>query len=67
MVLRVKPTPTRFPTDSLYTPMDNTPSHSTYQVCATRGAVAVVVVLVDLNTSKAKLRGAKHQREKTRW
>ncbi len=27
MVLRVKPTPTRFPTNSLYTPMDNTPLH----------------------------------------
>ncbi len=38
MVLRVRPTPTRFPTNSLYTPMDNTTSHSTFQVCATRGA-----------------------------
>ncbi len=28
MVLRVKPTPTRFPTNSLYTPMGNTPLHS---------------------------------------
>ncbi len=28
MVLRVKPTPTRFPTNSLYTPMDNTTLHS---------------------------------------
>ncbi len=28
MVLRVKPTPTRFPTNSLYTPMENTPLHS---------------------------------------
>ncbi len=28
MVLRVKPTPTRLPTNSLYTPMDNTPLHS---------------------------------------
>ncbi len=28
MVLRVKPTPARFPTNSLYTPMDNTPMHS---------------------------------------
>ncbi len=28
MVLRVKPTPTRFPTNSLNTPMDNTPLHS---------------------------------------
>ncbi len=28
MVLRVKPTPTQFPTNSLYTPMDNTLLHS---------------------------------------
>ncbi len=28
MVLRVKPTRTRFPTKSIYTPMDNTPLHS---------------------------------------
>ncbi len=27
MALRVKPTPTRFPTSSLYTPMDNTSLH----------------------------------------
>ncbi len=27
MVLRVKPTPTRVPTNSLYSPMDNTPLH----------------------------------------
>ncbi len=27
MVLRVKPTPTRLPTNSLYTPVDNTPLH----------------------------------------
>ncbi len=33
MVLRVKLTPTRFPTNSLYTPMDNTPSHSISSVC----------------------------------
>ncbi len=33
MVLRVKPTPTRFPTNSLYTPMDNTPLHSISSVC----------------------------------
>ncbi len=32
MVLRLKSTPTRFPTNSLYTPMDNTP----------RGALSVV-------------------------
>ncbi len=28
MVLRVKPTPTLFPTNSLYNPMDSTPLHS---------------------------------------
>ncbi len=33
MVLRVKPTPTQFPTNSLYTPMDNTPLHSISSDC----------------------------------
>ncbi len=33
MVLRVKPTPTRLPTNSLCTPMDNTPLHSISSVC----------------------------------
>ncbi len=33
MLLRVKPRPTRFPTNSLYTPMDNTPLHSILCVC----------------------------------
>ncbi len=33
MVIRVKPTPTRFPTNSLYIPMDNTPMHSISSVC----------------------------------
>ncbi len=33
MVLHVKPTPTRFPTNSLYTPMDNTPLHSISSMC----------------------------------
>ncbi len=33
MVLRVKPSPTRLPTNSLYTPMDNTPLHSLPSVC----------------------------------
>ncbi len=33
MVLLVKPTPTRFLTDSLYTPMDNTPLHSIRSAC----------------------------------
>ncbi len=33
MVLRVKPTPTRFPTNGLNTPMDNTPLHSISSLC----------------------------------
>ncbi len=33
MVIRVKPTPTRFPTNSLYTPMDNTPLYPMSSVC----------------------------------
>ncbi len=33
MVLRVRPTPTQFPTNSLYTPMDNTLLHSISSVC----------------------------------
>ncbi len=38
MVLIVKPTLTRFPTNSLYTPMDNTTLHS-----MSSGAAAAVV------------------------
>ncbi len=34
MVLRVKPTPTRFPTNTLYTPMNNTLLHSISRVAA---------------------------------
>ncbi len=33
MVLRVKPTLIRFPTNSFHTPMDNTPLHSITNVC----------------------------------
>ncbi len=32
MALQVKPTPTRFPTSILYTPMDDTPLHSVLSV-----------------------------------
>ncbi len=47
MVPRVKPTPTRFPTNSLYTPMDDTPLHSISSAChlwgvAKDSAVAVL-------------------------
>ncbi len=38
MVLRVKPTPTRFPINSLYTPIDNTLLHSISSVCHPWGA-----------------------------
>ncbi len=37
MILRVKPTPTRLPTNSRYTPMDNTPLHSIPNVCHSCG------------------------------
>ncbi len=33
MIFRVRPTPTRFPTNSLYTPIDNTTLHSISSVC----------------------------------
>ncbi len=33
MALRVKPAPTRFPTNSLYTSMGNKPLHSISSVC----------------------------------
>ncbi len=39
MVVRVKPTPTRFPTNSLYTPMCNTPLHPISSVCLPWGAL----------------------------
>ncbi len=39
MVLRVRPTSTRFPTNSLYTPMGNTPLHSISSVCQTCSVV----------------------------
>ncbi len=42
MVLRVKPTPTRFPTNSLYSPMDNTPLHFIQSVCHPLGRDAFV-------------------------
>ncbi len=41
MVLRVKPTPTRFPTNSLYNTMDNTPLHFIPSVCHLRGTSVV--------------------------
>ncbi len=39
MVLPIKPTPTRFPTNSHYTPMDNTPLHSISSVCHSWGTL----------------------------
>ncbi len=45
MVLRVKPTSTRFPTNSLYTPMDNTPMHSITSVCHPWGFSICVLFL----------------------
>ncbi len=42
MVLRVKPTPIRFPTNNLYTPMDNTPLHSISSVCHPWGVLSLL-------------------------
>ncbi len=39
MILRVKPTPARFPTNSLYTPVDNTLLHSISSVCYPWGVI----------------------------
>ncbi len=39
VVLRVRPTPARFPINSLYIPMDNTPLHSISSVCHPWGKV----------------------------
>ncbi len=44
-VFRIKPTTTRFPTNSLYTPMGNTPLHSISSM-GHPWVVAVVVVVV---------------------
>ncbi len=41
MVLRVKPSPTRLPINSLYTPMDNTLLHSISSVCHPWGHAVV--------------------------
>ncbi len=41
---RVKPTTTRFPTNSLYAPMDNTPLHPIPSVCHPWGCKAVLLV-----------------------
>ncbi len=38
MVLRVKPAPTRFTTNRLYTPMDSIPLHSLLNVCCPWGS-----------------------------
>ncbi len=43
MLLRVKPTLTRFPTNSLYTPMDTTPLHFISSVCNPRGESCCLV------------------------
>ncbi len=51
MILRVRPTPTRFPTKCLYTPVDNIPLHSVSSVWAN---VDVVHGACSLETSKMK-------------
>ncbi len=46
MVLRVKPTPTRLPTNSLYTPVDSTPLYPTPSLCCPALENFVVVFVV---------------------
>ncbi len=48
MVLRVKPTPTRFPTNSLHTAMDITPLHSISSVCCCVRKQVTGVYFLDL-------------------
>ncbi len=43
MALQIKPTPTRFPTNSLYTPMDNTPLYSISSVCHPWGKLLLLL------------------------
>ncbi len=43
MVLRVKPTPIRSPTNSLNIPMDSTPLNSLPSVCCLRGMVLLLL------------------------
>ncbi len=45
MVLRVKHTPTRLPTNSLYTPMNSTPLHSISSVCHPWGLLLLLELL----------------------
>ncbi len=59
MVLRVKPTLTRFPTNSLYTPMDNTPLHSISSVCYPWGGLLLSVRTVLLMYGSASKKHVK--------
>ncbi len=62
MVLRVKPTPTRFQTNSLYT-HHNTPLHPISSVCHPLGFVAVGGKLSweSRSSFKINLVGAEHE------
>ncbi len=55
MVLRVKPTPTRLPAKSLYTPMDNTPLHSILSCCHPWGGLLLSHVENGMLTSTPSL------------
>ncbi len=55
MVLRVKPTPTRFPTDIQYTPVESTPLHSLYQACGARRVGADVAISSQLRRLQSTL------------
>ncbi len=42
MVLRVRPNPAQFPTNNLYSPLDNTHLYILYQACAVCGAPSAI-------------------------
>ncbi len=57
MVLRVKPTPTRFPTNSLNIPMNTIPLHSISSVCHPWGILLLLLLLLLLKRVPRALEG----------
>ncbi len=47
MVFQVKPTPSRFPTNTLYTPIDNTPLHIKCVPPVGQVVVVMMMMMVD--------------------
>ncbi len=57
MVLRVKSTPTRFPTNILSTPKDSTPLHSMASVWCPRGLLLLLLILLLRQGAKSSPEG----------